>query len=108
MFSSVYRNGTDFKELMELSAIKTSYLPSCINVNLRPIPLRLIKSEDKTVIAANMAVLRARHLYWPVIPPELLPNYTGTYFCCDASVDKQCSAAGKPLYKLQVVGESSD
>ena len=107
MYSAVYRNGTDFKELMRLST-KEAYLPSCFNYYYKPLSLRLTKSEDKTVIAVNTAVQPLQHLYWPVAPPNLLPNYTGTYFCCDVSLSQQCSGAGRPTYKLQVVGESSD
>ena len=108
MYSAVYRNGTDVKELMKLSTRRTSYLPSCFNYYFKPLSLRLSKSEDKTVIVVNRVVQRAHHLYFPVVPQNLLPNYTGTYFCCDLNFTKQCSATGRPTYKLQVVGESSD
>ena len=109
-YCSVYRNGTHFKELVNGPNPHVSYLPSCFNIDRRPLPLKLVKTGYKMVVVTNKIIGHSQYLHWPVIPQTLSPNNTGTYFCCSYSqtMSKECSSAGQATYKLQVVREHSN
>ena len=112
-YFAVYRKGTPLTDLLvEHNFSGFTHLPSCRHSSRRTQALALIKFEGRTVVSSHMAnVRRSYQLYWPDSQGTLSEDSTGSYFCCHIIPPvtfEQCSSDGKPTYKLQVVGESTD